>query len=298
MAKPKPHRQLSLESAHVYDDAEGIAANHWCRFFFEHVFSAFCDAQFADMYQEGGRYPVSPSLLASIMVLQYMQHCSDRQAVENTIMRRDWRIALGLKRDWKGFEPTVLHYFRKRLAAHQEERLIFDTVLRAISELGLLVGRRRVRVDATKLLANAARLSRAECTQSRSGRCLSISSSYEQLLLDRERAADPRFRELYRLRAAVEATISEAVHCCGLRRSRYRTKRRRALHAWLALAALNVRRLLRCLALGVGQAGALSCAFSALLRAALHSLQGLSGRILRPPPVSPENRRHLLPTAA
>ena len=88
---------------------------------------------------------------------------------------------------------------------------------------------------------------RAECTTSKRGRRLGVSKDYEQLLLDRQRADQPEFAQLYRSRAAVEATISQLVHRCGMRRSRYRTAPKRALHAVLAATALNVRRLLRCL---------------------------------------------------
>jgi transposase len=507
VAKPKSHPQLSLVSAELYDDAQGIAPDHWSRLFYRHVFCALDDGQYAALYKDGGRYPISPRLLVCITILQYMFRVSDRAAVENTIMRRDWRIALGIPPEYTGFVPTVLCRFRQRLVAHKQERNIFGQVLELVRELGLLHGRRRLRVDATHLVANVARLSRAdaiqealrivvadaykrypelrgdgfmrlyeeygeenwlgsepttderlvalgrdgyallalcgerkvngketlahileqnfilgdgddlrprgdgdakpddriatphepdvrygkkratewlgdkvhlaetadgervnfvtdvmvsgpgqedstllkkvaqrarsgtpevdtlladsgyasaqnsvdaagmgidllapprrntrrdcipatefeidlerqvarcpegressvwsvgkrgiqvrfrasdcntcrrreECTQSRKGRSLRVHVHYEQLMRDRARAATPEFWELYRRRAAVEATISELVHCCGLRRSRYRGSRFRALHAYLAMAALNVRRLLRALARG------------------------------------------------
>lgn len=162
MAKPRSQPQLSLSSAHCADQAAGIPADHWCRRFFARVYCSFDDAQFAPLYEEGGRYPVSPALLACISILQYMWKASDRVAVENTIMRRDWRIALGRDDQWEGFDPSVLCTFRQRLLAHREVRMLFDHVVREVREQGLLQGRRRVRVDATTLLADVARLSRAE----------------------------------------------------------------------------------------------------------------------------------------
>jgi len=87
-----------------------------------------------------------------------------------------------------------------------------------------------------------------QCTSSKRGRYLGVSRHYDQLLLDRQRACGRRFASLYGLRSAIEASISELVHRCGLRRSRYRGAPKRALHAMLAATALNVRRLLRCLA--------------------------------------------------
>lgn len=162
MAKPKSRPQLSFESAYMADDAAGIPEDHWCWSFFEYVYCALDDAQFAGMYQEGGRYPVSPSFLASLTLLQFMFKASDRVAVENTIMRRDWRIALGITRQYEGFHPTVLVRFRQRLVAHGMMDELFETVLGQMERLGLLRDRRRLRVDATHLVADVARLSRAD----------------------------------------------------------------------------------------------------------------------------------------
>jgi len=162
MAKPGSNCQISMQAAQFHDDAAGIPENHWCRLFFEHVFLRFDDAQFTDLYREGGRYPISPRMLACISILQFMQPVSDRQAVENTIMRRDWRIALGLTPDYDGFDPSVLCNFRKRLLAHGKAAELFQTVLQRVQALGLLKGTRKVRVDATILLADVAVLSRCD----------------------------------------------------------------------------------------------------------------------------------------
>ena len=94
MAKPKSKPQLSLQSAHIADDAAGIPDDHWCRLFFRYIYCALDESMFADMYQDGGRAPISPVLLTAITILQYLFQVGDRLAVEATIMRRDWRIAL------------------------------------------------------------------------------------------------------------------------------------------------------------------------------------------------------------
>lgn len=162
MAIPTSHPERPLFAAHVTDDAAGIPDDHWCRLFYEHIYCSFDDAQFACLYEDGGRYPISPSLLACVTILQYMHKVSDRAAVENTVLRRDWRIALGRDNDWEGFDPSVLCNFRKRLLAHGMERELFDVVLSRLRELGLLSRRRRLRVDATHLVADVAVLSRAD----------------------------------------------------------------------------------------------------------------------------------------
>ena len=162
MGKPTRETQLRLTSAHNADRAAGIPPNHWCYRFFESIYSSFDNAQFAHLYENGGRSPISPTLLACITILQYAFKVSDRMAVESTIMRRDWRIALGRDDSWAGFDASVLCNFRKRLIEHGCEEMIFGHVLEQLRSLGLLANRRKVRVDATSLVANVARLSRGD----------------------------------------------------------------------------------------------------------------------------------------
>ena len=153
MARPRCTTQLALTSAHNADRAVGIPPNHWCYRFFESIYCSFTNAQFAHLYQDGGRAPISPTLLACITILQYAFKVSDRMAVESTIMRRDWRIALGRDDSWAGFDASVLCNFRKRLIEHGCEEMIFGHVLEQLRSLGLLANRRKVRVDATSLVA-------------------------------------------------------------------------------------------------------------------------------------------------
>lgn len=157
---------MRLDSADLYDDAAGMPPEHWSRCFYAEVYHAFDDAQFSELYQEGGRYPISPSFLAGVTLLQAMFRVTDRAAVENTIMRRDWRIALGVTPDYEGFDASVLCRFRQRLEETEGwDRTVFETVLARIEALGLLKGRRRLRVDATHLVADVSRLNQAEAVQ-------------------------------------------------------------------------------------------------------------------------------------
>ena len=89
MAKPRPKPQLSLRSAYLQDEGGGIGPGHWSRRFFERIYGAFDDAQFADLYEEGRRYPISPGLLACVTIRQYVFRVSDQVAVDDSVMRRD-----------------------------------------------------------------------------------------------------------------------------------------------------------------------------------------------------------------
>ena len=162
MGKPKSKPQMSLLAGGMYDDWGGLPESHWSYRFYEHVYQALDDGQFAELYEPGGRQPISPRLLVCITLLQYMQRVSDREAVERSIDSRSWRIGLGIEPGYEGFHPTVLCYFRKRLLAHGQARLVFETVLERVQALGLLKGHTKVRVDATKLIADVAALSRAD----------------------------------------------------------------------------------------------------------------------------------------
>ena len=164
MAKPPSNAQMRLDSAHLYDDAAGIPEDDWCRLFFEHIYCAFDDADFADMYDTHGRRPVSPARVACVTIPQFMQNVSDRVAVENTVRRRDWRIALAISPDYTPFNPTVLVRFRQRLLRNDRERELFAKVLGQIEQLGLLKERRKLRVDVPPKggIADVAYLSRGD----------------------------------------------------------------------------------------------------------------------------------------
>jgi len=160
MAKPDLEEQFRLDSATVWDTAPGIPA--WAPEFHRRIYQAIDLSRLEAMYEEGGRKPINPRLLAAITLLQYLHRASDRQAVEYTLVRRDWRVALGLASEYEGFDPTVLVRFRQRLIAAGLEEELFRVVLAEAKQLGMLRGRRRLRVDATKVLADVSVLSRGD----------------------------------------------------------------------------------------------------------------------------------------
>ena len=84
------------------------------------------------------------------MVLQRIEGCSDREAVDRFTFDARWKYAAGgLAFDYPGFVHTVLVDMRARLAASDRPDRIFEATLEAAKAAGL-VGRKRV-LDSTPL---------------------------------------------------------------------------------------------------------------------------------------------------
>jgi hypothetical protein len=110
----------------------------------------FPDGAFADLFTDVGRRSVPPMITAVVMVLQRIEGCSDREAVDRFAFDARWKYAAGgLDFDYPGFVHTVLVDMRARLAASDNPNRIFDTVLEVAKAAGL-VGRKRV-LDSTPI---------------------------------------------------------------------------------------------------------------------------------------------------
>jgi hypothetical protein len=110
----------------------------------------FGDELFADLFAEVGRRSVPPRIVATVMVLQRLQGCSDREAVEAFSFDARWKYACGgLAFDYPSFSHTVLVDMRARLAASARPERIFAVTVEAARQAGL-VGVRRV-LDSTPL---------------------------------------------------------------------------------------------------------------------------------------------------
>ncbi|WP_300593609.1 transposase [Microbacterium sp.] len=113
-------------------------------------FSLFPDEMFADLFTDVGRRSVPPMIVAVVMVLQRIEGCSDREAVDRFAFDARWKYAAGgLDFDYPGFVHTVLVDMRARLARSARPNRIFQVTLEAARKAGL-VGRRRV-LDSTPL---------------------------------------------------------------------------------------------------------------------------------------------------
>jgi hypothetical protein len=113
-------------------------------------FELFPDELFGDLFMDVGRRSVPPMIVAVVMVLQRLEGCSDREAVDRFAYDLRWKYAAGgLDFDYPGFVHTVLVDMRARLAASERPDRVFEVTLAAARAAGM-VGRRRV-LDSTAL---------------------------------------------------------------------------------------------------------------------------------------------------
>lgn len=123
----------------------------------------FGDTDFDPLFDWRGQTGVSPALLATVTLLQYMEGLTDRQTAEAVRGRIDWKYNLGLQLTYAGFDFSISSPFRDRLLEGGQEALLFDQVLERLKEHGLLKGYRQQRTDSTHVLAAIRTLNRLEC---------------------------------------------------------------------------------------------------------------------------------------
>ncbi|GAA3442390.1 hypothetical protein GCM10018955_62960 [Planomonospora venezuelensis] len=107
---------------------------------------------FADMYAPvNGRPSVPPDLLATVVVLQALHGLSDEEALAALRFDLRWKAACGLGLDDRGFDPSLLTYFRRRLARSARPDRIFAIIQAVIAQTGVLTGRTRRALDSAVL---------------------------------------------------------------------------------------------------------------------------------------------------
>jgi IS5 family transposase len=90
-------------------------------------------------------------VVASVIVLQALYGHSDREAVDALTFDLRWKAACGYAIDAKGFDPSTLTYWRRRLAASDRPQRIFEVVRDVITETGAVAGKTRRALDSTIL---------------------------------------------------------------------------------------------------------------------------------------------------
>ena len=124
----------------------------------------YTDQLFADLYPPQGRpVEVAPWRLALVVVMQYIEGLTDRQAADAVRRCMDWKYALSLDLHDPGFDFTLLHDFRQRLLAHDAAQRLLDTFLTTCKARGWIKARGTQRTDSTHVLAAIRTLHRLEC---------------------------------------------------------------------------------------------------------------------------------------
>jgi transposase len=113
----------------------------------------FQDEMFAALFPKNGQPALAPWRLALVTMMQFAEKLSDRQAAHAVRARLDWKYALGLELEDRGFDFSVLSEFRARLIAGNAEYLLFETMLTCLKQRGLIKAGGRQRTDATHVLA-------------------------------------------------------------------------------------------------------------------------------------------------
>jgi transposase len=122
------------------------------------------DQLFVDLYPPSGRpVEVAPWRLALVVVVQYIEGLTDRQAADAVRRCMDWKYALSLELTDPGFDFTLLHDFRQRLLTHEAAQRLLDAFLATCKARGWLKARGTQRTDSTHVLAAIRTLHRLEC---------------------------------------------------------------------------------------------------------------------------------------
>src|SRR5579871_315478 len=123
----------------------------------------YTDARFAPLFPPQGHPAEAPWRLALVLVLQFVENLTDRQAADAVRSRIDWKYLLGLALTDPGFDYSILSEFRTRLLEGDAEYLLLEALLEHCQERRLLKARGRQRTDATHVLAAIRVLNRLEC---------------------------------------------------------------------------------------------------------------------------------------
>ena len=119
-------------------------------FLAEHRRELFPDSFTADLFpSRTGRPSLPADLAGSVLVLKELYDLSDPQTADALKFDIRWKVACGRSLTQMSFDPSVLVYWRKRIAASGRPDRVFDAVAEVIAATGMLRGRRKRCVDST-----------------------------------------------------------------------------------------------------------------------------------------------------
>src|SRR5712691_75008 len=122
----------------------------------------YVDEDFVDLYPTRGQPACRPWQLAQIIVLEYLEGLTDRQAAEAVRNRIDVKYALSLALDDPGLDASVLSEFRQRLLSHGQAALLLEKLVQVGKREGWIRSQGKVRTDSTHILAQVRRLNQLE----------------------------------------------------------------------------------------------------------------------------------------
>jgi transposase len=141
----------------------------------------FEDEDFKDLYPADCQPAWSPVRLSLVVILQFAEGFSDRQAADAVRSRIDpagrgvqtrigstqrswvdWKYALSLELTDPGFHYSVLSEFRDRLVAGGADQILLERMLEQCQARGLLAGKDKQQTDSTHIVAAIRQLNRLE----------------------------------------------------------------------------------------------------------------------------------------
>jgi hypothetical protein len=136
-------------------DAEAVAgdlvpAGSVFAFLAGHRHELFPDSFTADLFPSAtGRPSLPADLVGAVLVLKELHDLSDVQTADALKFDIRWKVACGRSLTQVSFDPSVLVYWRRRIAASGRPDRVFDAVAEVIAQTGVLRGRRKRCVDST-----------------------------------------------------------------------------------------------------------------------------------------------------
>src|SRR6266576_5609136 len=119
-------------------------------FLAEHRRELFPDSFIADLFpSRTGRPSLPADLVGSVLVLKELYYLSDAQTADALKFDIRWKVACGRSLTQMSFDPSVLVYWRRRIAASDRPDRVCDAVAEVIAQTGILAGRRKRCVDST-----------------------------------------------------------------------------------------------------------------------------------------------------
>ena len=119
--------------------------------------------EFADLFPNDGQPALCPVRLALVLILQFAEGLTDRQAADAVRTRIDWKYISCLDLSDPGFHRTVLCEFRTRLIRGSAEERLLDPLLVHFQAHGLIRSRGQQRTDSTHVLGAIRAVTRLEC---------------------------------------------------------------------------------------------------------------------------------------